>query len=100
MIKLLTRPLAALPCMIIFDYPEADNTIRCLFFQGEELCKFYSRYGICKFGANCKFDHPMATPMGVYAYGFSASASPASASTNVPMARRLLGSPSGSGYTS
>ncbi|TVU36045.1 hypothetical protein EJB05_17956 [Eragrostis curvula] len=67
---------------------------------GEELCKFYSRYGICKFGANCKFDHPMAAPMGVYAYGFSTSASPASASTNVPMARRLLGSTSGSGYTS
>ncbi|CAO2181936.1 unnamed protein product [Urochloa humidicola] len=67
---------------------------------GEELCKFYSRYGICKFGTNCKFDHPVAAPMGVYAYGFSASASPPSASTNVPMARRLLGSPSGSGYAS
>ncbi|KAM0931309.1 hypothetical protein ACQ4PT_000371 [Festuca glaucescens] len=58
---------------------------------GEELCKFYSRYGICKFGVNCKFDHPMATPVGVYAYGYSASASP-----NAPMARRLLESPSGS----
>ncbi|KAG8054204.1 hypothetical protein GUJ93_ZPchr0001g30129 [Zizania palustris] len=59
---------------------------------GEELCKFYSRYGICKFGANCKFDHPVATPMGVYAYG--------SASTNVPMVRRFLQSPTASAYTS
>ncbi|KAG8078876.1 hypothetical protein GUJ93_ZPchr0007g4649 [Zizania palustris] len=59
---------------------------------GEELCKFYSRYGICKFGANCKFDHPVSTPMGVYAYG--------SASTNVPMVRHLLQSPSASAYTS
>ncbi|KAL5227439.1 hypothetical protein ABZP36_015704 [Zizania latifolia] len=59
---------------------------------GEELCKFYSRYGICKFGANCKFDHPVATPMGVYAYG--------SPSTNVPMVRRFLQSPSASAYTS
>lgn len=40
-------------------------------FQGEIHCKFYSRYGICKFGPNCKFDHPMAAPMGVYAYGYS-----------------------------
>ncbi|KAM3353643.1 hypothetical protein ACQJBY_024665 [Aegilops geniculata] len=62
---------------------------------GEELCKFYSRYGICKFGVNCKFDHPMAAPMGVYAYGYSASASP-----NAPMGRRLLESPSGSAYAS
>ncbi|ONM35160.1 Zinc finger CCCH domain-containing protein 33 [Zea mays] len=69
-------------------------------YTGEELCKFYSRYGICKFGANCKFDHPTVVAPMVYAYGFSASASPASASTNVPMARRLLGSPPGSGYTS
>ena len=99
MFSLLTRPFGALAWSTSFDHPEADSTILCLFFQGEELCKFYLRYGICKFGANCKFDHPMATPMGVYAYGFSASAS-ASASTNVPMARRLLESPSGSGYTS
>ncbi|CAM0884340.1 unnamed protein product [Alopecurus aequalis] len=62
---------------------------------GEELCKFYSRYGICKFGGNCKFDHPMAAPVGVYAYGYSASASP-----NASMPRRLLESPSGSAYAS
>lgn len=33
------------------------------------MCDFYSRYGICKFGPNCKFDHPM----GHYMYGLAAS---------------------------
>ncbi|GJN13319.1 hypothetical protein PR202_gb00011 [Eleusine coracana subsp. coracana] len=31
--------------------------------NGEPVCTFYSRYGICKFGPNCKFDHPMGTHM-------------------------------------
>lgn len=33
------------------------------------MCDFYSRYGICKFGPNCKYDHPIRT----YTYGLSAS---------------------------
>ncbi|CAN6347528.1 unnamed protein product [Urochloa humidicola] len=32
-------------------------------YAGEPICTFYSRYGICKFGPNCKFDHPMGTLM-------------------------------------
>ncbi|KAL9263490.1 Zinc finger CCCH domain-containing protein [Drosera capensis] len=55
--------------------------------KGEPLCIFYSRYGICKFGPNCKFDHPM----GVIAYNLSPAASDAS---NV---HRYLGSSSASG---
>ncbi|KAL5703131.1 hypothetical protein ACHQM5_028263 [Ranunculus cassubicifolius] len=55
---------------------------------GEPLCIFYSRYGICKFGPNCKFDHPMGT----FAYGLSST----SASTDIPVVRRMLGSSSGS----
>lgn len=55
------------------------------FQQGEPLCIFYSRYGICKFGPSCKFDHPM----GIFAYNLSASSSP-----DAPV-RRLLGSSSG-----
>lgn len=51
---------------------------------GEPLCVFYSRYGICKFGPNCKFDHPMAA-----IYGYSPT------SADMPVVRRLLGSPSG-----
>ncbi|KAJ8559716.1 hypothetical protein K7X08_003774 [Anisodus acutangulus] len=27
-------------------------------FQGQAVCSFYSRYGICKFGPACKYDHP------------------------------------------
>lgn len=54
---------------------------------GEPLCIFYSRYSICKFGPNCKFDHPM----GAFAYSV-----PTSASADVPVVRRLLGSTSGS----
>lgn len=39
--------------------------------QGEPLCIFYSRYGICKFGPSCKFDHPM----GVFTYNLSPNSS-------------------------
>lgn len=53
--------------------------------QGEPLCIFYSRYGICKFGPSCKFDHPM----GVFTYNFAASSS-----ADAPV-RRFLGSSSG-----
>lgn len=53
---------------------------------GEPLCIFYSRYGICKFGPNCKFDHPM----GNLAYGISPSST-----SDIPTARRLHGSSSG-----
>ncbi|XP_047316269.1 zinc finger CCCH domain-containing protein ZFN-like [Impatiens glandulifera] len=54
---------------------------------GEPLCIFYSRYGICKFGPNCKFDHPMG--------GFTYNTSSASSSSNIPVVRHMLGSPSG-----
>ncbi|KAI5428446.1 hypothetical protein KIW84_033436 [Lathyrus oleraceus] len=58
---------------------------RCsLFVQGEPLCVFYSRYGICKFGPSCKFDHPM----GIFTYNV------ASPLADTP-GRRLLGSSSG-----
>lgn len=26
--------------------------------QDKNICSFYSRYGICKFGPACKFNHP------------------------------------------
>ncbi|CAI0376231.1 unnamed protein product [Linum tenue] len=55
--------------------------------QGEPLCIFYSRYGICKFGPSCKFDHPM----GIFTYNLSASSSSA---VDAPV-RRYLGSSSG-----
>ncbi|KAK6911225.1 Zinc finger, CCCH-type [Dillenia turbinata] len=56
------------------------------FKQGEPLCIFYSRYGICKFGPNCKFDHPM----GIFTYNLSASTS-----ADAPVVRHLLDSSSG-----
>lgn len=31
-------------------------------FKGEPQCSFYLRYGICKFGPVCKFDHPILVP--------------------------------------
>lgn len=27
--------------------------------QDQSVCSHYSRYGICKFGPSCKFDHPI-----------------------------------------
>ena len=53
--------------------------------QGEPLCIFYSRYGICKFGPSCKFDHPM----GIFAYNLSAASTP-----NAPV-QHLFGTSSG-----
>lgn len=51
------------------------------FLQGEPICSFYSRYSMCKFGPNCKFDHPIGTVM----YGHASS--PIS---EVPTSRRML----------
>lgn len=33
-------------------------------WQGEIECPFYMRNGSCKFGADCKFDHPDPTTLG------------------------------------
>lgn len=30
--------------------------------QDQNICAHYSRYGICKFGPACKFDHPVQLP--------------------------------------
>jgi len=27
--------------------------------QGESVCSYYNRYGICKYGPACKYDHPV-----------------------------------------
>ncbi|RRT48877.1 hypothetical protein GW17_00034873 [Ensete ventricosum] len=76
--------------------PECEpNTVVSLrgssVYPGEEpICIFYSRYGICKFGTHCKFDHPMAAPMGIYAYGLATSSL-----TDVAAARNLLVTSSG-----
>jgi hypothetical protein len=44
-----------------------NNCFFCL--QGEPICSFYNRYGMCKFGPNCIFHHPMGNPM----YGHASS---------------------------
>jgi len=31
--------------------------------QDQNVCTYYSRYGICKFGPACKFDHPPPSTM-------------------------------------
>ena len=49
------------------------------------MCIFYSRYGICKFGPSCKFDHPM----GIFTYNLSAASS-----ANAPV-QHLFGTSSG-----
>jgi hypothetical protein len=41
-----------------------------LCLQGAPPCSFYTRYGICKFGPTCKFDHPL---VGGLTYSPSAS---------------------------
>jgi hypothetical protein len=30
--------------------------------QDQIICSYYSRYGICKFGPACKFDHSIQPP--------------------------------------
>lgn len=35
-----------------------------LSLQGEKECPFYMRNGSCKFGANCRFNHPDPTSFG------------------------------------
>jgi hypothetical protein len=47
-----------------------------LLLQGSPPCTFYTRYGICKFGPTCKFDHPLRD----LTYG-----SPASLLTDIPV---------------
>jgi hypothetical protein len=42
----------------------------CVGLQGAPPCSFYTRYGICKFGPTCKFDHPL---VGGLTYSPSAS---------------------------
>ncbi|KAK9195215.1 hypothetical protein WN943_003334 [Citrus x changshan-huyou] len=69
------------------DATETLNLIISHAFMGEPLCIFYSRYGICKFGPSCKFDHPM----GIFTYNLSASSS-----ADAPV-RRFLGSSSATG---
>ena len=31
--------------------------------QDQNVCTYYRRYGICKFGPACKFDHPAPSTM-------------------------------------
>ena len=31
--------------------------------QDQNICSHYSRYGICKFGPACKFDHSIQPPL-------------------------------------
>ena len=30
--------------------------------QEQDICSYYSLYGICKFGPACKYDHPIDPP--------------------------------------
>lgn len=52
-------------------------------YQGAQPCTFYTRYGICKFGPTCKFDHPL----GGLPYSPSASSL-----TDMPVAPYPIGS--------
>ena len=60
------------------------RSIVCVWFvQGAPPCTFYTRYGICKFGPTCKFDHPLG--------GLTYSPS-ASSLADVPVAPYPIGS--------
>ncbi|GAY50169.1 hypothetical protein CUMW_124640 [Citrus unshiu] len=81
------RPVKRTFTVYAEDATETLNLIISHAFMGEPLCIFYSRYGICKFGPSCKFDHPM----GIFTYNLSASSS-----ADAPV-RRFLGSSSATG---
>ncbi|KAM7272172.1 hypothetical protein ACFE04_026835 [Oxalis oulophora] len=82
---LFTNPLGGISLRFATD--DCEHGFLCELYKGEPLCIFYSRYGICKFGPSCKFDHPM----GIFAYNISGSSS-----MNVdPSVRHLFGSTSG-----
>ncbi|KAF3640333.1 putative O-acyltransferase WSD1-like [Capsicum annuum] len=53
-----TRPVPPADCLL--------SPIGLPLRPGQPLCIFYCRYGICKFGSSCKFDHPMTVqpPLG------------------------------------
>lgn len=40
----------------------SDLTLNLSEIQDQNVCMHYSRYGICKFGPACKFDHPINPP--------------------------------------
>lgn len=42
-------------------------TILCFYKQGERECVHYARTGACKFGLNCKFNHPQPANGGAVA---------------------------------
>ncbi|PHT52022.1 Zinc finger CCCH domain-containing protein 33 [Capsicum baccatum] len=46
-----TRPVPPADCLL--------SPIGLPLRPGQPLCMYYCRYGICKFGSSCKFDHPM-----------------------------------------
>lgn len=43
-------------CFALFNY---GHDFVFFEIQDQNICAHYSRYGICKFGPACKFDHPL-----------------------------------------
>jgi hypothetical protein len=57
-------------CLMTSLCGELVTDLLGLYLQGAPPCSFYTRYGICKFGPTCKFDHPL---VGGLTYSPSAS---------------------------